>query len=223
MALLRGFAGLSVLPPRRRVRCAAAATEAPAASTERVQRKVSLVALGCPKNVVDGEVLLGDLTRAGFTVTDDHEESDAIIINTCAFVEDAKSESLEVGLAGMDFERMGCFAFSEEDGTPAATMADQVPQRQRERRRDELISLQQRVGEEWAEGLVGQELDVLVEGYNDDGWLIGRSQWDAPDVDPLVFLTEAEDPAVPRLVVGEMRRCVVTSNSLFDLEATPLG
>lgn len=51
-----------------------------------------------------------------------------------------------------------------------------MPRRQRERRRDELISLQQRIGEEWAEGLVGREVDVLVEGYNDDGWLIGRTQ-----------------------------------------------
>lgn len=59
---------------------------------------------------------------------------------------------------------MGCFAFSEEDGTPAATLPEQVPQRQRERRRDELISLQQRVGEGWAQGLVGRELDVLIEG-----------------------------------------------------------
>ncbi|PNW82252.1 hypothetical protein CHLRE_06g278142v5 [Chlamydomonas reinhardtii] len=120
------------------------------------------------------------------------------------------------------FERMGCFAFSEEDGTPAATMPEQVPRRQRERRRDELISLQQRIGEEWAEGLVGREVDVLVEGYNDDGWLIGRTQWDAPDVDPLVFLTEAEDESVPRLEVGSIRRCLVTSNSLFDLECTPV-
>lgn len=120
------------------------------------------------------------------------------------------------------FERMGCFGFSEEDGTPAATMAEQVPQRTRERRRDELISLQQRVGEEFAAGLVGKEVDVLVDGYNDDGWLIGRTQWDAPDVDPLVFLTDSEDPGVARLEVGQMRRCLINSNSLFDLEATPL-
>jgi ribosomal protein S12 methylthiotransferase len=39
--------------------------------------------------------MLGDLVRHGFSVTDDHEESDAIVINTCAFVEDAKAESLE--------------------------------------------------------------------------------------------------------------------------------
>jgi hypothetical protein len=43
-----------------------------------------------------GEVLLGDLSRAGFQITGDHEDADAIVVNTCAFVEDAKAESLEV-------------------------------------------------------------------------------------------------------------------------------
>lgn len=63
---------------------------------EDVQRqKVSMVSLGCPKNTVDGEVLLGDLFRSGFDVTDNHEESDAIVVNTCGFVEDAKAESIE--------------------------------------------------------------------------------------------------------------------------------
>ena len=57
--------------------------------------KVSMVSLGCPKNTVDGEVLLGDLFRSGFDVTDDHENSDAIVVNTCGFVEDAKAESIE--------------------------------------------------------------------------------------------------------------------------------
>ena len=49
--------------------------------------KVSMVSLGCPKNTVDGEVMLGDLFANGFDVVDDHEESDAIIVNTCGFVE----------------------------------------------------------------------------------------------------------------------------------------
>jgi hypothetical protein len=56
------------------------------------------------------------------------------------------------------FERMGCFAFSEEDGTPAATYPGQVPAKLRQRRRDELISLQQRIGEEFAASLVGKEV-----------------------------------------------------------------
>ncbi|KAI8110293.1 hypothetical protein M9435_001971 [Picochlorum sp. BPE23] len=57
--------------------------------------KVSMVSLGCPKNTVDGEVLLGDLFRQGFDITEDHEDSDAIVINTCGFVEDAKADSIE--------------------------------------------------------------------------------------------------------------------------------
>ncbi|KAL6762562.1 hypothetical protein V8C86DRAFT_2515999 [Haematococcus lacustris] len=121
------------------------------------------------------------------------------------------------------FERMGSFAYSEEDGTPAATYPTQTPAKVRERRRDELTSLQQRVGEQWAARLVGQEVDVLVDGYNDDGWLIGRTQWDAPDVDPIVFLSEPSDPGVPPLEVGQIRRCLVDSNSLFDLEAHPIA
>ena len=47
-----------------------------------------MVSLGCPKNTVDGEVMLGDLHGAGFDVTDDHESADAIVINSCGFVEE---------------------------------------------------------------------------------------------------------------------------------------
>lgn len=54
-----------------------------------------MVSLGCPKNTVDGEVLLGDLFRSGFEITDVTEDADAVVVNTCGFVEDAKSESLE--------------------------------------------------------------------------------------------------------------------------------
>jgi ribosomal protein S12 methylthiotransferase len=123
---------------------------------------------------------------------------------------------------GFKFERMGCFAYSEEDGTPAATLPEQLPQDVRDYRRDELISLQQRIGEDFASSLVGQEVDVIVDGYNDDGWLIGRTQWDAPDIDPLVFLTEPTDTSIPPLEVGQVRRCTIYSNSLFDLEAQPI-
>lgn len=121
------------------------------------------------------------------------------------------------------FGRMGCFAYSEEDGTPAAEFGEQVPTKTRERRRDELISLQQRLGEEFAESLVGREVDVLVDGFNDDGFLIGRTQWDAPDVDPIVFLSEPTDGSVPPLEVGQIRRCKIDGNSLFDLEAHPVA
>lgn len=92
-----------------------------------------------------------------------------------------------------------------------------------DRRRDELISLQQRIGERFAESLVGKEVDVLIDGYNDEGFLIGRTQWDAPDVDPIVFISEPTDPGVAPGEPGTMRRCVIDDNSLFDLEAHPIA
>jgi len=55
---------------------------------------VALVALGCPKNTVDAEVMLGDLQRYGLRVVEKPEEADIVIVNTCAFVEDAKRESI---------------------------------------------------------------------------------------------------------------------------------
>lgn len=122
------------------------------------------------------------------------------------------------------FERMGCFAYSEEDGTPAAERPDQVPSHVRESRRDELISLQQRIGEEWARGMFGKEIDVLVEGHTEDGELYGRSQWDAPDVDNVVFLAQPGDgTGIQPVEVGQMRRCRVVGHSLFDVEAVPIS
>jgi ribosomal protein S12 methylthiotransferase len=94
--------------------------------------KVSMVSLGCPKNTVDGEVLLGDLFKSGFTITEDHANSDAIVINTCGFVEDAKNESLDTIMAAAKLKSegkikklviTGCLAqrYSEE-------LAEQIPE-----------------------------------------------------------------------------------------------
>jgi ribosomal protein S12 methylthiotransferase len=121
------------------------------------------------------------------------------------------------------FERMGAFTYSEEDGTPAADLPEQLPFEIRQSRRDELISLQQSIGEECAQSLVGKEIDVLIDGHTEDGELYGRTQWDAPDVDNIVFIgSPAADAQGCEAVVGEMRRCRVVGTSLFDLEAVPI-
>lgn len=70
---------------------------------------------------------------------------------------------------------------TQQDGTPAAEFPDQVPAATRQRRRDELVSLQQRLSEGFAESLVGRSLEVLVDGLDDEGGFVGRTQWDAPD------------------------------------------
>jgi ribosomal protein S12 methylthiotransferase len=67
------------------------------------------------------------------------------------------------------------------------------------------------------------QIEVLVEGaHEDNGHLWGRSQWDAPDVDPIVFLAESPDPAVARLEPGQIRTCLVKGTSVSDLEAIPV-
>ncbi|MFH0799797.1 MAG: 30S ribosomal protein S12 methylthiotransferase RimO [Pseudomonadota bacterium] len=57
--------------------------------------KLHFISLGCPKNLVDSEVMLGDLIAKGFVLTDDPAEAEAIIVNTCAFIEDAKKEAID--------------------------------------------------------------------------------------------------------------------------------
>jgi ribosomal protein S12 methylthiotransferase len=59
------------------------------------REKVSLVSLGCPKNLVDAEVMLGYLSKEGFEVTTNDQEADIIIVNTCSFIKEAKQESID--------------------------------------------------------------------------------------------------------------------------------
>jgi ribosomal protein S12 methylthiotransferase len=59
------------------------------------KEKVSLVSLGCPKNLVDAEVMLGYLSREGYEVTTDERDADIIIVNTCSFIKEAKQESID--------------------------------------------------------------------------------------------------------------------------------
>ncbi|MEW6379562.1 MAG: 30S ribosomal protein S12 methylthiotransferase RimO [bacterium] len=87
--------------------------------------KVALISLGCPKNLVDSEIALGQLQQAGFTITFDENEAEVVVINTCSFIEDAKQESIDTILEvaeGKDTGSlkqlvvMGCLAqdFGEE-------------------------------------------------------------------------------------------------------------
>ena len=56
--------------------------------------KILFISLGCDKNLVDSEVMLGLLTKNGYTLTDDETQADVIVINTCCFIHDAKEESI---------------------------------------------------------------------------------------------------------------------------------
>jgi ribosomal protein S12 methylthiotransferase len=71
--------------------------------------KVGLVGLGCPKNLVDGEVMLGRLQQAGYSLVSDAAAADVVVVNTCAFIDRARQESIDtiLEMAGGSRKRAG--------------------------------------------------------------------------------------------------------------------
>ncbi len=96
---------------------------------------------------------------------------------------------LEKFVEDMRFERLGVFPYSKEEGTLAATMKGQVRQQTKEKRRDAIMALQCSISLEHNQAKVGQVMEVLVEGQDEDGSYIGRTRYDAPDVDNGVLFT----------------------------------
>src|SRR5215510_14398484 len=69
--------------------------------------KVGFVSLGCPKNLVDSEVMLGTLTRQGYSITAKKEDADVIVVNTCGFIDTAKKESIDAILEMAELKTQG--------------------------------------------------------------------------------------------------------------------
>ncbi|HEY2739302.1 MAG TPA: 30S ribosomal protein S12 methylthiotransferase RimO, partial [Thermoanaerobaculia bacterium] len=64
--------------------------------SEPVRRpRVGMISLGCPKNLVDSEIMLGELARRGYDVVQDMDSADTVVVNTCAFIEEAQQESID--------------------------------------------------------------------------------------------------------------------------------
>jgi ribosomal protein S12 methylthiotransferase len=107
------------------------------------------------------------------------------------------------------FDRVGVFTFSYEPGTFSEQYGDPIPESVKEERREELMLLQQQISLEKNQSLVGEELDVLVEGYG-DGISLGRSYRDAPEIDGMVLI-EGELP------VGEIIPVRINGALPYDL------
>lgn len=113
----------------------------------------------------------------------------------------------------MEFNRLGVFTYSQEEGTPAARMDGQIDEETKLCRRDELMELQQEISFDLNERLKGAETDVLIEGYvPDENVYIGRSYGDAPDVDGFVFVYSEEN-----LETGDFVHVRITGSSEYDL------
>lgn len=111
------------------------------------------------------------------------------------------------------FERMGAFAYSEEDGTYAADhYEDNVPEEVKQARLDELMELQQEISAEVSESKIGQTLKVIIDRIEGE-YYIGRTEFDSPEVDPEVLIPcEGNE-----LEAGEFYNVRITGADDFDL------
>ncbi len=113
----------------------------------------------------------------------------------------------------MEFNRLGVFTYSQEEGTPAAKMDGQIDEETKLQRMDELMELQQEISEDLNEALVGSETDVLIEGYvPNENVYIGRGPGDAPDVDGYIFVNSEQS-----LETGDMVHVKIIGASEYDL------
>lgn len=122
-------------------------------------------------------------------------------------------EELKEFVDEMEFDRLGVFTYSPEENTPAAEMADQVPEEVKEERRDELMELQQEISYDRGQDRIGQELLVMIEGkVADESAYIGRTYGDSPKVDGYIFVQTGE-----LLMTGDFAKVRVTGALEYDL------
>ena len=113
----------------------------------------------------------------------------------------------------MEFDRLGVFAYSQEEGTPAASMEDQVPDEIKEKRQEELMELQQEIAFEKAEAMIGKQLWCMTEGkVVDENAYVARTYKDAPGVDGYLFIQTAAE-----LMSGDFVQVRVTGADEYDL------
>ena len=113
----------------------------------------------------------------------------------------------------MEFDRLGVFPYSAEEGTKAAEMDGQITEEVKESRRDEIMALQQEISADKAASRIDDEMSVLIEGYlYEDDIYIGRTYMDAPKVDGNVFVRAEEE-----LISGDIVPVRITGANEYDL------
>ena len=113
----------------------------------------------------------------------------------------------------MEFDRLGVFPYSAEEGTKAAEMDGQITEEVQESRRDEIMALQQEISADKAASRIDDEMSVLIEGYlYEDDIYIGRTYMDAPKVDGNVFVRAEEE-----LISGDIVPVRITGANEYDL------
>jgi len=121
------------------------------------------------------------------------------------------------------FDWMGTFAYSDQDGADAYGLDHKLSPREIERRRKHLMGIQQRISKKKKKALVGQEFDLLLEGASEETDLLmeGRTPMHAPEIDGKVFVNDFPEEITPQ--PGEFYRCQITEAHDYDLVARVLS
>ena len=126
---------------------------------------------------------------------------------------DEEFEELVQFVKDMRFERMGAFAYSEEEGTYAAEQyEDDIEDEVKQARLDRLMRIQQRIAEEVSAASIGKTMQVVID-REEGNYYIGRTQYDSPEVDPEVLLLKDEN----EVEIGRYYRVEIISADEFDL------
>ena len=113
----------------------------------------------------------------------------------------------------MEFDRLGVFTYSPEENTKAAEMQGQIPEEVKEKRRNEVMELQQDIVFEKGEAMIGKKILVMIEGkLVDENVYIGRTYMDAPGVDGNIFIVTDEE-----LLTGDFVKVLITGSKDYDL------
>lgn len=126
---------------------------------------------------------------------------------------EADFEELKQFVREVRFDRMGAFAYSEEEGTYAAAhYEDEIPQEVKQARLDELMAIQQEISASLSAAKVGKQMKVIIDRLEGE-YYIGRTEFDSPEVDPEVLIEKGDES----LNIGEFYQVEITDSDDFDL------
>jgi ribosomal protein S12 methylthiotransferase len=130
---------------------------------------------------------------------------------------EAEFEELKDFVREQRFERMGAFAYCEEEDTYAARhFEDSIPEDVKQERLDEIMAIQEEIALESNRSKVGKTLEVVIDSENDE-YYVGRTEFDSPEVDPEVLITKTK-----KLKIGEYYNVQITSAETFELFGIPV-
>ena len=186
---------------------------------DKILKYIDLPLQHCEGRVLKAMNRRGDKESLLALVSHIREKIPGVILRTTLIAgfpgeSDEDFESLSDFVEKARFERLGCFAYSQEEDTPAAIMDGQIDEDIKEHRAEIITEQAAVIMNEWCESRIGEEIEVMVDGFDRyaDCWT-GRSPYDAPEVDPCVFFTVDER----KPYIGEIVRVRITDHLDCDL------